>query len=332
MVDDLFEPHPWLRNPHLMTIIPALRIVPMQRLARSFEPVLVDVAADSKVLIHCHLSRRKLDAPILLLVHGLEGSSSAPYLLSLTKKALTLGCGVVRMNLRNCGGTLHLTPTLYNAGMSADVIAVADYIRSICQSNSIYLVGYSLGGNVVLKAAAELGAGARGKLAGVCAVSPSLDLDACISAIETGFNRLYEIRFLLGLKQKIRQKSALFPERYDAAKLDSVSGLRSFDELFTAPDAGYEGASDYYKNASALTKLARIEVPTLIIAAQDDPLVPFHSFVTDHLKASPYVSLLAPAHGGHGGFINKAVQENDTDRQWAENRVIEFCLKTTVEG
>ncbi|HEY9777668.1 MAG TPA: alpha/beta fold hydrolase [Planktothrix sp.] len=325
MVDVAFNPHPLLCNPHLMTIVPALRYVPLHRQTPAPDAVLLDVAADSQVLLHCHLSQRKPEAPILLLVHGLEGSSSAPYLLSLTRKALAAGWGVVRMNLRNCGGTLHLTPTLYNAGMSADVIAVADYIQSVTNSHSIFLVGYSLGGNVVLKAAAELAEGAASRLAGVAAVSPALDLDASVTAIETGFNRFYEIRFLLGLKEKIRQKSALFPQRYDLEKLSKVRGLRSFDDLFTAPDAGYEGAAEYYKEASALTKLERIQIPTLIIAAQDDPIVPFHSFDSKYLQASPYVRLLAPLHGGHGGFINRSSNGGDSDRHWAENRVIDFC-------
>jgi predicted alpha/beta-fold hydrolase len=329
MVEFSFRPHPLLRNAHLMTIIPALRFVPGSAVRRSTKSVLADVSEDSKVLLHCHLDGRKPDAPILVLVHGLEGSSAAPYLISLTEKALSLGCGVVRMNMRNCGGTLHLTPTLYNAGMSADVIAVVDYVRVLTGSSNIFVVGYSLGGNVVLKAAAELGAQARDRISGVCAVSPALDLERCVRAIEKSSNKFYEIRFLIGLKQKIREKSRLFPQRFDASKLKEVTSIRLFDELFTAPDAGYEGALDYYRRASSLGMLERVETPTLIVTAQDDPIVPFESFQPPHFKSSKYITLLAPSHGGHGGFVSELVERGGragSDRQWAENRVLEFCL------
>jgi hypothetical protein len=325
-----FIPHPLLRNPHMMTILPALDFGRHSKLHNAAETFLVDVAADSKIRVHCHRCSEDPSTPTLLLVHGLESSAAAPYLLNLTAKALPLGFNVVRMNLRNCGGTMKLSPSLYNAGMSGDLIKLVDYLRSELNFSNIFLVGYSLGGNIVLKAAAELGTRAIERFTGVCTISPALDLNACVTAIESGVNRLYELRFLLGLKGKIQAKNKLFPGRFDASKLRQVNSLRAFDDTFTSIDAGYANAMDYYQHASALPLLPQIQVPTLIIASQDDPIVPFHSFQEPQLN-SPFITLLAPTHGGHGGFVHQDIEQNKElgtfDRSWAENRVLEFCLR-----
>lgn len=327
MNDRPFHPHPLLSNPHIMTVLPALNPRPHSVLRKSQKSILIDVDSHSKVLLHYH--EVKQGAPWLLIVHGLEGSSCATYLLNLASKALPLGINVGRLNLRNCGGTMHLTPTLYNAGMSDDVIAVANFLRTKMSAAAIYLAGYSLGGNIALKAAAESGNNALDR---VCAISPAVDLDACVTAIERGINRMYEWRFMLGLREKIKAKSMLYPDRFDLQRLKRVTGIRSFDDNFTAPDGGYEDAAHYYRSASALTRLHEIKVPTLIIAAQDDPLVPFDSFLTDHLNA-PQVSLLAPKSGGHGGFVHKDIELSPhskfRDRLWAENRAVEFFISET---
>jgi predicted alpha/beta-fold hydrolase len=328
-----FSPHPFLRNAHLMTIFaPSLYPSADGKLQRNAESYYIDVAADSKILAHLNspVSLAK-GAPCLVLVHGLEGSSSSPYMVNLSTKAIEIGIAALRVNLRNCGGTMHLSPTLYNAGMSQDILTVVDYVRLTLGFESVFLVGYSLGGNIVLKAAGELAGNAPSKLSGVCAVSPSIDLNASIQSIETGFNRMYELKFLQSLRAKIRDKAKLFPHRYDVSKLQQVNGLRSFDEVFTAPDAGYEGALHYYREASSLKVIQQLRIPTLIIAAQDDPIVPFETFNAPQLQ-SQYIRLLSPAHGGHGGFIQDKIEINDLlksrDRQWAENRILEFCLDT----
>jgi predicted alpha/beta-fold hydrolase len=322
-----FCPHPWLRNPHAMTILPVLARRHAKELDRTSESVLVEVEPGSQVLIHSHVNNSS-KAPILILMHGLEGSASSPYMLSLTEKGLAAGFDVVRMNLRNCGGTLHLTPNLYNGGMSNDALAVADFLTKQHPGRDIILIGYSLGGNIALKAAAECHNQRR--IAGACAVSPSIDLQACVASMEKGFNRLYEANFLHRLKGKVRQKSKFFPGRFDLSLLARLGGMRAFDDLFTAPDGGYENGVDYYTKASSLHLLQNITVPTLIVIAQDDPIVPFEIFRTLELD-SKYITLLAPAHGGHGGFINSRIETNmqsiGHDRRWAEHRILEFCLR-----
>lgn len=287
------------------------------------------VEEDAKVHTFCHWQRTPREHATLILVHGLEGSAEAIYMLGTAEKAFASGMNVIRINMRNCCGHLHLTKTLYNSGMTCDVLAIVNELREVDGLQEIYLSGCSMGGNIVLKAAAELDSKGQTPLAGVCAVSPALDLAACVDELERGFNRMYEARFLQSLKTKIRQKAALYPQLFTTDHLPTIKSIRQFDDIYTAPNAGYIDSADYYAKASALPIVDRIEVPTLIIQAQDDPFVPFHSFLSPKLK-TPYIKLLAPEYGGHAGFVQSAPELNQLlDRFWAENRIVTFCLEVT---
>lgn len=286
------------------------------------------VGEDSQVLAHCHIKEDGINQPTLLIVHGLEGSSESPYVIGVATKAIAQGMNVIRMNLRNCGGTLHLTPTLYNAGLSCDVIAVAKEIRDKIGATSLFGVGFSLGGNILLKAAGELAEQGPSLFSGVCAVSPSIDLCASVDSLAKGINRIYEWRFLQGLIGKIRAKNQLFPGRFDVERLRTIKTIRQFDDYYTAPDGGYGNADNYYHRASSIHVLNSIRVPTLIITAQDDPIVPFASF-NSGLFENANIELVAPKHGGHGGFFSSKleflVNKDIADRFWAEHQVVAFC-------
>jgi len=277
-----------------------------------------------QVLAHCHWQEQRTNHPTLVLVHGLEGSSSSVYMLGTESKAHAAGFNVVRLNMRNCGATEHLTPTLYNSGLTGDLRFVLDELMERDGLSRFYCAGFSMGGNVVLKLAGEFGSDAPSSLAGFCAVSPSLDLAACARRIEHPSNRLYQSRFVRSLRRRMRYKHKLFPETYDIKNLRRIRTVRDFDENFTAPHFGYADASDYYARASALRFIAAIRLPTLIITAQDDPFVPFASFTNEAISDNPHVHLLAPSHGGHVGFIASHA-ETGGDRFWAEHRIIEFC-------
>ncbi|HEY9678843.1 MAG TPA: alpha/beta fold hydrolase [Drouetiella sp.] len=322
-----FEPLSLLRNGHMMTIVPALWARQLPPITTPSVDRLFQVKPHIRILAKCHFAPDAKTRSTLIVIHGLEGSSDTQYVLGLTHKALEHGMNVVRLNLRNCGNTLHLTPTLYNAGLSADLIAVATELMEVDGLKSIFAAGYSLGGNIVLKAASELGKSGSELFKAVCAVSPALDLATCVDALEQGFNRFYEQRFLIGLKDKIRIKHKLFPSLYDLSKLKLVRTLRGFDDVFTAPDAGYSDSSAYYEGASAVRIIDQAEIPVLIIAAKDDPIVPFKSFDSPKLKTK-YITMLTPEHGGHSGFVNATYETKGKirDRFWAENRIIEFCL------
>lgn len=287
-----------------------------------------EVDHNARIMAHCHISDTA--KPTVIIVHGLESSSSSPNVVGLANKFLQIGFNVVRMNLRNCGDTAHLTSTLYNAGLSKDVIAVAQELKERDVLEKIFLAGYSLGGNIVLKAAAELGERGCDLLAGVCGISPSIDLAACVDEMEKGFNRLYEERFLYGLKTKIALKHKIYPKLYDVSKLRTIKRLRMFDDCYTCIDAGYNSAAAYYAGASALPIIDRATVPVLIVTAQDDPIVPFSTFESSKLLTE-FITMLTPEHGGHGGFFAERAEMSSSgvrcDRFWADNRVVEFCVK-----
>jgi predicted alpha/beta-fold hydrolase len=193
----------------------------------------------------------------------------------------------------------------------------------------IFFVGYSMGGNLVLKMAGELAAQAPPQLCGVCAVNPGLDLAACADAIALPQNFVYEWNFLHGLKSRVGRKARLFPGRYPVDGLGGVHTLREFDEVITAPAFGFRDADDYYYRSSALRVVGAIGVPALILIAQDDPFVPFASFRDPAIAGNPQITLVAPPQGGHCAFISCFGGE---ERFWAEARVVEFCCEHSALG
>jgi len=287
------------------------------------EPRLLEIATGVRLRLDCHWQRERSAPPALLLVHGLEGSSESHYILGTAEKAWRAGFNVVRMNVRNCGKTEHLSLTLYHSGLSSDIEAVAQHLLDVEALRELHLAGFSMGGNMILKQAGEWGGNAPRAIRSVAAVSPALDLARCADALERRANLLYQWWFVRGLKARLRRKAELFPHLYDPRKLDRVRTVREFDEIYTAPHFRFKSAADYYARASALQVVERIAVPTLIITAQDDPVVPFDSFRHPALAGNPQLTLLAPAHGGHAGFLGRG--SDSEDRYWAENRILEFC-------
>jgi len=294
------------------------------------ESRLFQVEAGTQILGHCHWQPERAKAPTLVLIHGLEGSSESLYMLGCAEKALVAGFNVVRLNQRNCGGTEQLTPTLYNSGLSADYAAVVRELAERDGLRQIFAAGFSMGGNLMLKMAGEFGAAPPAALRGVAVVCPSLDLAACADACDSGRNWFYRQHFVRHLKRRFRAKQQLFPQQYTVnGKLGTVRTIREFDDVVTAPNCGYGTAANYYHTASALRVIGAIGVPTLIITAQDDPLIPYTSFADPALAANRNITLAAPEHGGHCGFVSG---HEGNERFWAEARMIEWCEKARNEG
>ncbi len=319
-----FRPHRLFRNAHAQTLVthkwPRRRR--LREEIRADEPRLFEVETNVRLLAHCRWQQDRYTRHTVVLVHGLEGSTSSVYMMSTARKAFRAGFNVIGLNMLYCGGTEHLAHTLYHSGMSGDVHAVVRELIAHDKLPSVLVAGFSMGGNIVLKFAGELGVDAPPELLGVCAVSPSLDLSACADAIERRTNRLYQRAFVHSLRERVRGKQKQHPDIYDTSRLHTVRTVRDFDNLYTAVHGGFKDADDYYERVSALRFIPRIHVPTLIIHAQDDPIIPFSSFRDPALVNNPNVILLAPAHGGHVGFLaDKPVGE---DRFWMENRIVEF--------
>lgn len=319
-----FRPHLWFRGGHAQTL--AAYGWPRGYRYRSVrdEERLFETAVDVKVLGHCRWQKNAADHPTIVMWHGIEGSSASTYMLGTAEKAFAAGFNVVRMNLRTCGGTDHMTSTLYHGGLTDDLREVVHQLIHDDGLTRILLVGFSLGGNMVLKLAGEYGDEAPAEVLAVCAVSPSIDLNASAELILKRSNWLYHRDFVYRLKKRMRTKHKLFPDRYDIRDLRSVRTLREFDNQFTAKAHGFADAEDYYYRASSIRVIDRIQIPTLIIHAQDDPFIPFAPMRDPSITNNPYILLIDPERGGHVAFLS-ADAAKDPDLFWAENRVVAFC-------
>jgi predicted alpha/beta-fold hydrolase len=286
-----------------------------------------DVADDARVLAHCHWHVRPQEHPTILLLHGLEGSSSAHYMAGMADKAWATGWNVVRLNQRNCGGTEHLSRGLYHSGLTHDPLTV---MRELIERDGLpafAVAGYSLGGNLALKLAGEFGDAAPSQLRAVCAVSPTMDLAICVKALERRANIPYQFNFVRNLKARMRRKAAAYPDTFPLDPLRRVWTVRQFDEAYTAPHHGFRDASDYYYRASAMRVLDRIRVPTLILTAANDPFVPIEPFTSDSVRSNPHVTVVVTRDGGHCAFLE--APSVGYDGYWAEREILRFATAHT---
>jgi predicted alpha/beta-fold hydrolase len=316
-----FVPRPRLKRGHWMTVYcwAARRRLelplPEERLFR--------VTADTQVLAHCYWQRER-DAHLTLVgLHGLEGSSTAHYMRGIAHKALRAGLNVVLLNQRNCGGTEHLGPGLYHSGLTEDAALV---INTLAREglDRVVVGGYSLGGNLALKLAGEHTPTELPTLKGICAVSPVLELEQCVRALERRSNVIYQWNFVRNLKARMRRKDRCWPGRFQLDALSRVRTVRQFDAVYTAPHFGFGTAEQYYHHAAAMRVIDRIQIPALIITAADDPFVPLDAFREPALTGNPHISLMVTEHGGHCGFLGVA-SGNGEDGYWAERTIVEFA-------
>lgn len=259
----------------------------------------------------------------LIVVHGLEGSHESQYMQGIARNGLAAGMNVVLMNQRNCGGMDACAPTLYNSSLSGDVAAVA---RSVIQMDGVSrfaLIGFSMGGNLVLKLAGEWGSDGPPEFRAVAAICPAMDLAASADALHEPGNRLYEWYFLWQLFRRFRAKAKLFPQDFDPARLRGVTSLRMFDDRVTAYYCGFSGAEDYYERAAASRVVGRIAVPALIVHASNDPFIRVTRATRAQISANPNITYIETNDGGHCAFIGERDGHGD-DGRWAEREVVEF--------
>ena len=314
-----FQPRRGLRGGHRQTI--ASFLLPRRIALPTAEERLIEVAPGAKVLCHCHWQPNRRDALTVVVVHGLEGSSDSQYMLGVAAKGLAAGMNVVRMNVRNCGGTEALSPTLYHSGLSGDVGAVAGELVAVDKLPRIALAGFSMGGNQVLKLAGEWGREAPQQVRAVAAVSPAMDLGSSADALHEPRNRLYEWNFMWGLCRRMQRKARLFPDRYRLDGLPWFGSLRRFDDEITARYCGFAGAEDYYQRAASSRVADRIAIPALVLHSLDDPFIRMLPETRSRLLANPHVRLVESEHGGHCGFLAAG---GGHDGRWAERQIVEF--------
>lgn len=239
------------------------------------------------------------------------------------RNGLAAGMNVVLMNQRNCGGMDHFAPTLYNSSLSADVAAVA---KSVIENDGVSrfaLVGFSMGGNLVLKLAGEWGKEHPAQFRAVAAVCPAMDLAASADALHEPANRIYEWYFLVQLFRRLRGKAKVFPEHFDLQRLRGVTSLRLFDDRVTAHYCGFTGADDYYRRAAAANVVDRIAVPALIIHAANDPFIRVQPATLKRIESNPNITYIETGDGGHCAFLGEP-DGNGYDGRWAEREVVDF--------
>jgi len=257
----------------------------------------------------------------IVLVHGLESSSRAGYMLSMAHAALGAGYGVHRVNMRSCGGTEHLSPTFYNAGLTVDLRMIVEQLAREGRA-PVHLAGYSLGGNVILKLAGEWGEAACSFIASVCTVSASIDLEASCLAIQRRENVFYHRRFVRRLIARIRRRIAANPGLAVTADLDRIRTIVEFDDVITGPSFGFRDAADYYRHQSAVRFLEGIRVPTQLIYALDDPIIPASMYGHPSIDANPHIRRLPTRHGGHVGFIARGAH-----RFWLDRALLDWIAE-----
>jgi len=331
-----FRARRWLRGGHVQTIasflLPRRIHLPLaeERLVE-VEPGVVDGKIEDvtiKLRCLCYWQQERTQPMTLIVVHGLEGSSDSQYMQGIARDGIAAGMNVVLMNQRNCGGMDHVAPTLYNSSLSGDVAAV---VRNVLENDKVSrfaLIGFSMGGNLVLKLAGEWGSDGPAQFRAVAAVCPAIDLAASADALHRPANRIYEYYFLLQLFRRLRLKARLFPEKFDVARLRGISSLRMFDDRITAHYCGFAGADDYYARAAAANVVDRIAVPALIIHAANDPFIRITPETLRRIEANPNITYVETEDGGHCAFLGASESSRNgrraNDGRWAEREALEF--------
>jgi predicted alpha/beta-fold hydrolase len=310
---------PLLANPHLATIVSnfwprfkELDAVPAAEHRFSTQPGVAIRVVEQRPA--------GLVRGSFVLVHGLEGSSEGGYMQSMAWNVLQAGYAVHRFNIRGCGGTEGWCPTLYHAGLTADLRA---YLESLRGQAPVTLVGYSLGGNIALKLAGELGASGPDLLHSVVGVSAPIDLSACVEALGKKSNYIYQDRFVTRMRGRLEERRRLQPAAFQSifasTDVNAIRTVYDFDDRITAPHFDFGDAPNYYRTQSSQNFLAAVRVPALLLAAQDDPLVPFAVYGHPAIRENPFIQLLAPEHGGHVAFLARR-----TPRFWADEAILDW--------
>ena len=327
-----FAPPRLLRNGHLQTIagnfIRRTHLLP--RAMEWFVEVEAAAGLRRSTVLRCDCywqsEEVRRNCLTVVIVHGLEGSSSSQYVLGNAARLWAAGMNVVAMNMRSCGGTDELSPGIYHSGLSGDVGKVVDALVDEQRIESIALVGYSMGGNLVLRYAGEFAGNAPGELKAVVGVSPLMDLAPSSAALHALRNRGYEWKFLRGMLIRIRRKALLFPQIYTQLNLHRIRSMRDFDELIVARFGGFAGADDYYERVASSRVAAQLAVPTLILQALDDPFIRMLPSTRRALLANPRVTLIETQRGGHCAFLSPGP---GNERYWAEKTLLGFLLDRT---
>lgn len=320
-----FQPCMLMRCGHRQTVLGTT--LPSGRFPYCARPHTLQLSDGDVVVVHDDVPAawKETDA-VALLVHGLGGDHRSGYMVRVAAKLNRRGVRVFRMDQRGCGAAQWLSAQPAHAGRSDDIAEVLDWVEACCPRAPMTLVGFSLGGNAVLKLAGERDVPGDGNLRSVLAVAPPIDLAYCAENLARPQRRFYDRRFVRKLCRQVRLRS-----RRVVAARDLDPGVRprsvlEFDDCYTAPVSGFQDAGDYYARCSARSLLKSIEVNTRILVAEDDPVVPVEIF--SEVPVSEYVDLFKTRYGGHLGYLG--VRGVDSDRRWMDWRIVDWVTSASV--
>lgn len=316
-----FRPHPLLRSGHLQTLA---AFASPKADGRSTRRHFVQLDDGDQVVLHddCPVGWPS-DGPVVLLVHGLSGSHASSYMVRVGRRLYNCGIRTFRMDLRTCGAGAGLARLPYHSGRSEDVRAAMSRIQALCPDSPLGLLGFSLGGNMVLKLLGEQPALPSVRLLRAAAVCPPVDLAACVRNLQRPLHKPYDRYFAGELYKHALAGRRARPDMPAIAFRRKPRTLYEFDDVFTAPACGFGTANRYYACCSSAQFMHGIGIPTLVLAAEDDPLVPIAPLLS--VSASPKVHLLVTRHGGHMGFIGRA--GTDPDRRWMDWRLVDWLMQ-----
>jgi hypothetical protein len=316
-----FRPLPWLANAHLQTIVASQMYLPVEPPSVTSLVPLPDgdrLALEVATPAGWHPQR-----PTVVMVHGLCGCHRSPYMMRMAYKLWRRGLRAVRMNLRGCGSGIGLARQPYHSGRSADLWCVLQTLHHDTPQSPLTVIGFSLGGNIVLKMAGELGAMATPQVSQVIAVCPPADLAACSRLLGQPSNRLYEQRFMRLLQAAVRERHQRFPD-LPCVLLPPQLSLYEFDHIYTAPLCGFQDADDYYARCSAAPLVPGIALPCRILFANDDPFIDATVFDAVDLPAS--VQVMRTRRGGHLGFLG--VPGSSGGYRWLDTTLLTWIAAT----
>ncbi|MFN8348446.1 MAG: alpha/beta fold hydrolase [Spirosomataceae bacterium] len=319
---DTHQPPAWLPNGHYQSIYPAL----FRKIKWNYTRERISTPDDDFLDLDWSFAVKKKSAdalkrPLVILSHGLEGNSTRQYITGMAQLLTDNGYDCLAWNYRSCSGEINRQLRFYHSGETTDLDFVIQYAISKGYTE-ISLMGFSLGGNVTLKYVGESGKNIRSAVKKAVAFSVPMDLLACSRNIEKPENKIYLWRFLQSLKPKIEAKASQYPERFDPKQWSQVKTFWDFDHVYTGPLHGFEGADDYYQKSSSKYFAEKIAIPTLIVNAINDPLVPYQSLPTEIIADLPNVWLELTQQGGHCGYRPQKFTRKGA--YWSELRALSF--------
>lgn len=318
----IFKPLGVMQNGHLQTILPS--ILPFNNSLKTTEEI-IQIPMSNGDIIQTKVNFCSQGKKAAFLVHGLEGSSEARYMVQTAYKLNQEGYTVVRINLRNCGGTEKLSQSLYNAGMSDDLDAIIKFYQKY-KWDEFFLIGFSLGANLVGKYTGEKGNAIDGKIKKVILISPPLDLGKTLVKMSRGFSQVYNSHFTKLLKAKYNRKCAYHPHVFDKKILNRIKNLLDFDNLITGPYFGFKNAQEYYDWGSSIKYIQNSQVPVYILQAMDDPIVDASDHQELLKKDNKNLRIILTEKGGHVGFWGYG-NGNQKANSWLSQTILQLILE-----